>query len=88
MVPPESLCETAEGNVRRPVSRGSRGPSERIDDLNTTLLEELEKFFVNYHAVDDETFRVLGRKDPRRAGELIGVAARRWRKQRDRRAGK
>jgi len=53
---------------------------KRLDDLNSTLLDELEKFFVNYHAVDDEKFRVLGCKGPRHARELVDEAARHWRK--------
>lgn len=56
---------------------------KRMADLNATLLEELEKFFVNYHAVDDEKFRVLGCKGPRRARELVVEATRCWRKERD-----
>jgi len=52
----------------------------RIDDLNETLLEELAKFFVNYHAVNDEEFRVLGCKGPGKARKLIEEAAHRWRK--------
>jgi inorganic pyrophosphatase len=60
----------------------------RIDDLNSTLLEELEKFFVNYHGVDDESFRVLGRKGPRKARDLVAEAARSWRKERDGGRGK
>ena len=52
----------------------------RIDDLNETLLEELEKFFVNYHAVDGEKFRVLGCKGPGKARKLVEEAAQRWRK--------
>jgi inorganic pyrophosphatase len=33
-----------------------------ISDLNESLLREVEKFFVNYHANDGATFKVLGRK--------------------------
>jgi inorganic pyrophosphatase len=52
----------------------------RVTDLNSTLLEELEKFFVNYHAVDEEKFRVIGCRGPRKARALVGEAVRRWRK--------
>ena len=62
---------------------------KRLDDLNSTLLDELEKFFVNYHAVDDEEFRVIGCKGPSKALGLVTKAARAWRKQKkDDRKGK
>jgi inorganic pyrophosphatase len=53
---------------------------KRVGDLNSTLLEELEKFFVNYHAVHGEVYRVIGCKGPRKARDLVGEAARSWRK--------
>jgi inorganic pyrophosphatase len=52
----------------------------RLSDLNATMLDELEKFFINYHAEDDEKFRVLGCEGPSKARKLLGVAAKRWRK--------
>jgi inorganic pyrophosphatase len=35
-----------------------------IKDLNNSLLLEIEKFFVNYHADDAQNFKVLGCKGP------------------------
>lgn len=58
---------------------------KKVGDLKSTLLEELEKFFVNYHAVDDEKFRVLGCRGPDRALKLVDEAARRWHKSSKRR---
>jgi inorganic pyrophosphatase len=52
---------------------------KRVGDLNATLLEELEKFFVNYHAVHDREFRVIGCKGPGKALRLVAEAARSWR---------
>ena len=62
---------------------------KRLGDLNSTLLEELEKFFVNYHAVDDEKFRVIGCEGPRKARTLVKEASRSWRRrEKDDRKGK
>ncbi|HEY6475988.1 MAG TPA: inorganic diphosphatase [Polyangia bacterium] len=58
----------------------------RLENLNATLLEELEKFFVNYHAVDGEKFRVLGCKGPGKARKLVAETARRWRKENGKKA--
>ncbi len=66
----------------------THGDLKRVDDLNATLLEELEQFFVNYQAVEGRKFRVLGCKGPKKARALIAKAARRWRKQREARAGR
>jgi inorganic pyrophosphatase len=55
---------------------------EHIDELNRSLLSELEKFFVNYHAEYGEVFRVLGCKGPRGAWRLVKAGAKTWRKQR------
>jgi protoporphyrinogen oxidase len=54
---------------------------KRVADLNATLLEELEKFFVNYHAVDDQKYRIVGCKGPGKARKLVAEAARSWTKQ-------
>jgi hypothetical protein len=54
---------------------------KRVADLNATLLEELEKFFVNYHAIDGEKYRVIGCKGPGKALKLVAEAAHRWTKQ-------
>jgi inorganic pyrophosphatase len=43
-----------------------------VKDLDKKLLKSLEDFFVNYHALDQETFKLLackGAKDARKALE-------------------
>jgi inorganic pyrophosphatase len=37
---------------------------QSISDLNKSLLDEIQKFFVNYHANDGTEFKVLGCKGP------------------------
>ena len=62
----------------------THGDIKHIDDLNRSLLRELETFFVNYHAEYGETFRVLGCKGPKGAWRLVQAGAKQWRKQRRR----
>jgi len=42
-----------------------------IDDLGEQFCCELEKFFVNYHELSGKEYRVLGRKGPTQARELV-----------------
>lgn len=42
-----------------------------LADLNGSFLEELKKFFVNYHANDGAQFRVIGTKGPSAALKLV-----------------
>lgn len=44
---------------------------KKIDDLGNQFVEELEEFFVNYHKLSGEQFRVLGVKSPDAARKLI-----------------
>lgn len=44
---------------------------KRIDDLGKTFLEELEQFFVNYHELNGEKYRVLDVKGPKQARRRI-----------------
>jgi inorganic pyrophosphatase len=53
---------------------------KRVADLNATLLDELEKFFVNYHGIDGEKYKIVGCKGPGKARKLVAEAARRWTK--------
>jgi inorganic pyrophosphatase len=48
-----------------------------IDDLGKKFLEELEEFFVNYHRLSGEQFRVIDVRGPKRARKRIedGVRA-------------
>lgn len=42
-----------------------------IRDLGKHFVRELQEFFVNYHALSDEKYKVLGVKDTDRATKLI-----------------
>ena len=42
-----------------------------LDDLGTEFCEELEDFFVNYHELSDQKYRVLGLKGPDQARKLV-----------------
>jgi inorganic pyrophosphatase len=48
-----------------------------IDDLGKKFCEELEEFFVNYHQLTGEEYRILGTKGPGGAKKCIvkGVKA-------------
>jgi inorganic pyrophosphatase len=45
-----------------------------IDDLNKSLLREIEKFFVNYHENDGVAFKVLACKGPGAAAKCLKKA--------------
>ena len=47
-----------------------------ISDLNDSLLREVEKFFVNYHANDGAEFKVLACKGPQAARKLLNQSER------------
>jgi len=42
-----------------------------IDDLGKEFCRELEEFFVNYHKLSSEEYRVLGVKGPEQARKLL-----------------
>ena len=44
---------------------------KHIDDLGKPFLRELEEFFVNYHALASEKYRVLDVRGPRAARKRI-----------------
>ncbi len=44
---------------------------KRIDDLGKAFLRELEEFFVNYHELSDEKYRVIGVRGPTQAMNCI-----------------
>jgi len=44
---------------------------DHLDDLGKEFLRELEQFFVNYHSLSGEEFRVLGAKGPKQAKKRI-----------------
>lgn len=55
------------------VENGAHRFSEikKVDDLGKQFMEELEEFFVNYHKLSGEQFRVLGVKGPDQARKLV-----------------
>jgi inorganic pyrophosphatase len=42
-----------------------------LKDLNDNMLDEIEKFFVNYNKEKGKKFKVLGRGGPREALKLL-----------------
>jgi inorganic pyrophosphatase len=48
-----------------------------IDDLGKPFARELEEFFVNYHKLSGEQYRVLGLKGPDQARKLVNSERRR-----------
>jgi inorganic pyrophosphatase len=59
----------------------THGDLIHIGDLNRSLLQELKKFFVNYHAEYGEEYRVLGCKGPRGAWKLVKEGVRAWKRE-------
>ena len=55
------------------------GGLKSLDQLDGSFTSELEKFFTNYHSLDDEKYRVLGRCGPPEAKKLLRAAERRAR---------
>ena len=49
----------------------SRADIKHIDDLGRQFREELEEFFVNYHKLSGEKYRVIGVKGPAAARKSI-----------------
>ena len=48
----------------------------RLDDLGRRFLKELEEFFVNYHALDDQKYEVVGTGGPAAARKCVKQAVR------------
>jgi inorganic pyrophosphatase len=48
----------------------------KISELGGTFLEELEEFFVNYHRLSKEKFRILNVVGPAKARKLVRAAER------------
>ena len=42
-----------------------------LQDLNGTMLKEIEQFFVNYNKEKGKKFKVLGRRGPQEAMKLL-----------------
>ena len=45
--------------------------AKKLDDLNPTLLDELEYFFISYNQARGKAFRVLARRGPAAAQRLV-----------------
>lgn len=58
----------------------THGSLKSLKDLDGTLLKELEQFFVNYHDVVGNEFRLLGCKGPKGARRLLDQAIKAHRK--------
>ena len=56
-----------------------------LESLGTTLLEEIEHFFVSYNQIKGKEFKPLGRFGPERARELVEEGMRRFRRSRRKR---
>jgi inorganic pyrophosphatase len=50
---------------------------KKIDDLNPSLLREIDNFFVNYHQQYGNKFKVVGHCGPKEALKMIKKAAKR-----------
>ena len=50
---------------------------KHIDDLNTMLVREIDKFFVNYHQQYGAKFKVVGHCGPKQALKMIKKATKR-----------
>src|SRR5437588_3064850 len=48
---------------------------KEIDDLNPTVLKQIEAFFVNYQEVREVRVKIIGRSGPRKATEILRRAA-------------
>ena len=57
-----------------------------LESLGTTLIEEIEHFFVSYNEAKGKVFKPLGRFGPERALELVGEGMKSFRRSKRRRA--
>jgi inorganic pyrophosphatase len=64
------------------VAADSRAHKEvrTLADLNATMLDEIEHFFVSYNEIKGKTFVPLGRYGPVKAARLVEEAAQRFRR--------
>ena len=58
----------------------THGNLKKLKDLNGTLLKELEEFFVNYHALEGNKYRLIGCNGPKHAQALLDGAIKSFRK--------
>lgn len=53
---------------------------QSLDDVNTTLLNQVEEFFISYNKSRGKKFKVKGRHGPKRAAELIDAGIKKFKK--------
>ena len=53
---------------------------EHVDDLGNQFVNELEEFFVNYHDLSGEKYRILGARGPKEAQRRIKERMRTFKK--------
>jgi inorganic pyrophosphatase len=53
---------------------------EHVDDLGNQFVNELEEFFVNYHDLSGEKYRILGARGPKEAQRRIKEGMRTFKK--------
>lgn len=53
------------------ISSHTHSDLKDIEDLNSSLLREIEEFFINYHKVYREKFKVIGNCGPQEAMKLV-----------------
>ena len=58
-----------------------------LADLNDTLLDEIEHFFISYNEIKGKTFEPLGRFGPVKAARLIEEAAQQFRRKKGNKSG-
>jgi inorganic pyrophosphatase len=78
---PIGVIQGEQGNKRKKVRNDrivavekdahSWADVKQIDDLGKEFCRELEHFFVNYHSLSGEQYKVLGIKGPRHAMKLV-----------------
>jgi inorganic pyrophosphatase len=71
--------KTARNDRLIAIAASSRDLSDvdSLRDLNTNMIEEIEKFFVTYNEERGKKFKVLGRKGPQQAMKLLKKSLRR-----------
>ena len=50
------------------------GKLKSLDELDSSFTTELEEFFRNYHSLDDQKYRILGKCGPPEARKLLRAA--------------
>lgn len=51
-----------------------------IDDVDKTILDQVDEFFISYNKSRGKKFKVKGRHGPKRAGQLVDAGIKKFRK--------